>query len=60
MLATNRPCVFMCEVSTSDMKVSDPRLLGPGFAVNGKGDISLKNLLLHNAGYPPDPSPNYC
>ncbi|KAL5477256.1 hypothetical protein EMCRGX_G024025 [Ephydatia muelleri] len=42
-----------------DMKVSDPRLLGPGFAVNGKGDISLKNLLLHNAGYPPDPSPNY-
>ena len=43
-----------------DMKVSDPQLLGPGFAVNGKGDISLKNLLLHNAGYPPDPSPNYC
>lgn len=42
-----------------DMKVSDPALLGPAFANNGKDDITLLNCLLHNAGYPPDPVPNY-
>ena len=30
--------------------VSDPSLLGPAFAVNGKQDITVLNLLLHNAG----------
>lgn len=42
-----------------DMAVSDPTLLGPAFGANGKGAITVRNLLLHNAGYPPDPSPNY-
>ena len=42
------------------MKVSDPVLLGPEFSMNGKGEIRVRNLLLHNAGFPPDPKPNYC
>ena len=47
-------------ISCSDMKVSDPELLGPDFARNGKEAITVRNLLLHNAGFPPDPKPNYC
>lgn len=42
-----------------DMKVSDPNLLGPAFSAQGKGDVTVLNLLLHNAGFPPDPSPGY-
>jgi hypothetical protein len=30
---------------------------GPDFAINGKGNIMVLNLLLHNAGFPPDPEP---
>ena len=43
-----------------DMRVSDSRLLGPEFSRNGKENITVRNLLLHNAGFPPDPNPNYC
>ena len=39
------------------MPVADPRLLGPEFAQNGKEDIRVLNLLLHNAGFAPDPVP---
>ena len=39
--------------------VSDASLLGPGFAAAGKGAIRVRNLLLHNAGFPLDPSPHY-
>jgi CubicO group peptidase (beta-lactamase class C family) len=42
------------------MKISDPTLLGADFALNGKADITVRNLMLHNSGFPPDPSPNYC
>lgn len=40
-----------------DSKIVD--ILGSDFAQNGKGDITVRNLLLHNAGFPPDPNPNY-
>ena len=43
-----------------DMAVSDPFLLGSDFSVNGKEKITVRNLLLHNAGFPPDPQVNYC
>jgi len=33
--------------------------LGSAFAANGKANITVLNCLLHNAGYPPDPKPNY-
>jgi len=42
-----------------DELVASERLLGPNFASHGKGQITVRNLMLHNAGYPPDPSPGY-
>ena len=42
-----------------DDYVSSSNLLGAGFASQGKGNITIRNLLLHNAGFPPDPSPGY-
>ena len=35
------------------------RILGTGYATHGKEAITVRDLLLHNAGLPPDPSPNY-
>jgi CubicO group peptidase (beta-lactamase class C family) len=40
-----------------DMYATD--ILGPAYGANGKSTIRLSNLMLHNAGYPPDPVPNY-
>eukprot|EP01043_Picozoa_sp_COSAG02_P002977 COSAG02_NODE_70_length_42239_cov_15.323090_14_plen_466_part_00 len=34
-------------------------ILGAGYAAHGKDAITVRNLLLHDAGLPPDPSPNY-
>lgn len=34
-------------------------ILGDSFGQNGKQAISVLNCLLHNAGLPPDPNPNY-
>ena len=45
---------------TKDMLVCDDRLLGAGFANHGKEVITIRNLLMHNAGFPPDPDPEYC
>ena len=42
-----------------DDRVSSLHLLGPDFATHGKGNITVRNLLLHNAGFPPDPIPGY-
>lgn len=33
-----------------DAKIASDDLLGPDFAVHGKQDITVLNLLLHNAG----------
>eukprot|EP01156_Anaeramoeba_ignava_P006001 Anaeramoba_ignava/a347490_159.p1 GENE.a347490_159~~a347490_159.p1 ORF type:complete len:438 (+),score=116.39 a347490_159:28-1314(+) len=40
-------------------KLIDPKLLGEKYNNNGKDQITVRNLLLHNAGFPPDPVPNY-
>jgi CubicO group peptidase (beta-lactamase class C family) len=32
----------------------------PAFAANGKGGITIRNLLTHTSGLPPDPSPSLC
>lgn len=42
-----------------DWYVASEQLLGPAFGVNGKETITVRNLLLHNAGFPPDPTPGY-
>jgi CubicO group peptidase (beta-lactamase class C family) len=34
-------------------------VLGPAFAANGKGAVTVLNCLLHNAGFPPDPVPEF-
>jgi len=34
-------------------------ILGPQFGVNGKEKITVRNCLLHNAGFYPDPDPFY-
>jgi len=39
--------------------ISDESLLGETYSQAGKEDISVLNCLLHNAGFPPDPNPNY-
>lgn len=41
------------------MPVSDPSLLGPAFAGQGKATIRVEDLLLHQAGFPPDPEPGF-
>lgn len=35
------------------------KFLGEEYKQNGKENITVLNCLLHNAGYPPDPDPNY-
>lgn len=42
-----------------DMLLVDDYLFGSQYANSGKETIRVRNLLLHNAGFPPDPSPNY-
>lgn len=42
-----------------DEKISSPALLGPDFSAQGKENITVRNCLLHNAGYPGDPNPGY-
>lgn len=32
----------------------------PAFAANGKGDITIRNLLTHTSGLPADPDPSLC
>ena len=40
-----------------DDKIQD--YLGPAYATQGKDDVTILNCLVHNTGYPPDPSPEY-
>jgi len=42
-----------------DALVADASLLGPAYASGGKGGVRVRDCLLHQAGYPPDPSPAY-
>ena len=42
-----------------DTPIGDPSLLGTRFNNNGKDGITVRNCLLHNAGFPPDPVPNW-
>ena len=40
-----------------DTRLADESLLGAEFSANGKEEITVRNMLLHNAGLPPDPVP---
>ena len=43
------------------LELNEPvwKTLGSGYATHGKELILIRNLLLHNAGLPPDPVPNF-
>ena len=43
------------------LRLEDPvhTYLGPEYASQGKDNVTILNCLLHNAGYPPDPNPEY-
>ena len=43
-----------------DTPVASAELLGPDFAANGKSGVTVRHCLLHNTGYPPDPTPGMC
>lgn len=61
VLATTTTAMLLYDkgVLDLDMRVADPSLLGEEFANHGKGNITVRNLMLHNAGFPPDPVPGY-
>ena len=61
VLATTTTAMLLYDkgVLDLDMKLADPSLLGPDFASHGKAPIAVRNLLLHDAGFPPDPVPGY-
>ena len=42
-----------------DAPLSSAALLGPAFAGQGKAGITVRDCLLHQAGFPPDPAPGY-
>lgn len=41
------------------MKISHPKLLGTLYSSNGKENITVLNLLIHDSGLPPGPYPLY-
>ena len=57
VLAGSRIFGSSLTIPTPDTTVAD--ILGSQFSANGKGPITVLNCLLHNAGFPPDPDPNY-
>lgn len=61
IMATTTATAFLYQAGYIglDERVASPRLLGPAFASHGKGEITIRNLMLHNAGFPPDPNPGY-
>jgi serine-type D-Ala-D-Ala carboxypeptidase len=42
---------------TSGLQTKVGSILGDEYNTNGKSDITIENCLLHNAGFPPDPTP---
>ena len=40
-------------------RLASPTLLGVAFAAGGKENVTVADCLLHEAGFPPDPSPNF-
>jgi CubicO group peptidase (beta-lactamase class C family) len=61
VLATNTASALLYQWGALhlDVLASDASLLGHDYAQNGKDRITVRHLLLHNSGLPPDPSPNY-
>jgi len=58
VLATTNAVATLYQRGQLDLhtKISD---IFPAFAANGKRDITVEHCLLHTAGFPPDPVPNF-
>jgi CubicO group peptidase (beta-lactamase class C family) len=61
VVATNTAVALLYQSGyfSLDTPIASEQLLGPDFAQNGKGPITVRHCLLHNAGFPPDPVPWY-
>jgi CubicO group peptidase (beta-lactamase class C family) len=59
VLATTSAVAWLYERGFVGLDDTVAQYLGPAYATQGKGPITLRNCLLHNAGYPPDPDPCY-
>eukprot|EP00947_MAST-08B_sp_MAST-8B-sp1_P005402 g5402.t1 len=55
--ATTTAVALLHQWGMLDLDASVASILGPGFSAGGKGAVSVRNCLLHNAGFPPDPTP---
>jgi len=58
-LFTAIAAVQLIEAHRLDLNAPVARYI-PAFAANGKGDITILNLLTHTSGLPADPSPSLC
>lgn len=61
LLSTTSSILKLIENKKYINSLYDPitKYLGPTFAVNNKSSIKIINCLLHNAGFYPDPVPNW-
>ena len=61
LLATTTAILKLIENESNIHSLFDPiaKYLGAAFAVNNKSSIQIINCLLHNAGFYPDPYPNW-
>jgi CubicO group peptidase (beta-lactamase class C family) len=61
VLATTTTAMLLYDKGVLDlnMEISNEKLLGAQFSQNGKEKITVRNLLLHDSGFPPDPVPGY-
>jgi CubicO group peptidase (beta-lactamase class C family) len=59
VISTTSAVMLLYERGHLALDTAVASVLGPAYSHNGKGSITVTNLLLHNAGFPPDPNPNY-
>jgi len=59
VIATTTSAMYLYERGLLDLNEKVASYLGPNYTAYGKGDITVLNLLLHNAGFPPDPTPQF-
>lgn len=58
-MATTTAAAILYQQGHLDIHAPVSKYLGPSFNQNNKSTVTVLNCLLHNAGYPPDPSPGY-
>ena len=59
VISTTSAVALLYQEGYLDLDTLVVDILGPSFSSNGKHAISIRNCLLHNAGFAPDPVPWY-